>query len=139
MKTSYVMRSLEWLRKQGVHYSVASWFSGYDRKRHDLLGVFDYVAFFPDWDGKHKYKLVGVQVCGQDFQPHVRKINSSMNARMWCESGNDILLIGWRELKKEGWKARTKSWRGGDLSDFPSTPAISKPSKHLKPPDISSL
>ncbi len=134
-KKSYVERSLEWLRKEGVVYSVASWY-GIDRKRHDLMGVFDYVAFFPGHNREQTVKLTGVQICGQDFQPHVRKIECSFLARLWIESGNDIFLIGWRELKK-GWQPRFQNWSRGDLTKFHANPSI--PSKKLKTPDIELL
>ncbi len=133
-KKSYVERSLKWLRDREIIYSVASWY-GFNRKRHDLMGVFDYVGFKPEG---REVRLVGIQICGKDFQPHVRKINSSILAKLWVKSGNEILLIGWSELKA-GWKARTKLWLGGDLTSFQSSPTTSKPSKRSSIPDISSL
>ncbi len=133
-KKSYVERSLKWLRVRNITYSVSSWY-GVDRRRHDLLGVFDYVGFATK---RTEAKLIGIQICGKDFLPHVRKIESSHLAKLWVRSKNDILLIGWRELKS-GWKARTKMWLGGDLTSFQTNPIIPKSSKHLKLPDISLL
>ena len=141
MSKTHVQRTLAYLRERNIVYSVASWYNSYDRKRHDLLGVLDYVAFFPQKDGR--IRLTGVQVSGRsDFAAHVRKIESSKLAKLWIESGNDIFLIGWGQLKA-GWSSRTKLWSGGDLPCFHSNlPISSKPlktPKHLKPPDISLL
>ncbi len=133
MSKSYVERSLEWLRKEQIVYTVASWY-GVDRKRHDLMGVFDYVGF-KQLEG-NKTKTLGIQICGQDFQPHVRKINGSVLAKLWVQSDNDILLIGWRELKK-GWQPRFQKWSRGDLTTFQAN--LFNPSKKLKTPDIELL
>ncbi len=132
MSKSYVERSLEWLRKEQIIYSVSSWY-GIDRKRHDLMGVFDYVGFKPEGS---EIITLGIQICGQDFQPHVRKINASILAKLWVKSGNGILLIGWRELKK-GWQPRFQNWSRGDLTKFQANP--SSPLKKLKTPDIELL
>ncbi len=126
-KKSHVQRTLKYLRGQGINYAVASWYS--QGQRHDLLGVLDYVAFFPN-DHDHsgnRYRLIGLQICGSDFQPHVRKIESSKLAWMWLESGNEILLIGWTFRKKQGvWVPRKKIWQGGDLTYPQSTPLTPK-------------
>ena len=142
MSKSYVERSLEWLREHKFQYSVASWYSAHDRRRHDLLGIFDYVGFAPVIGvDKKEFCLLGIQICGQDFQPHVRKINSSKFARLWIKSENEILLIGWRELKGKGMQPRLKWWQV--RGDFPAVSAsLNSISGNPKPPltpDISNL
>ncbi len=134
MSKSYVERSLEWLREQRFTYSVASGYNNFTRQRWDLLGVFDYVGF-QTADGY--INLHGIQICGKDYAPHVKKINNSELAKLWVLSGNEILLIGWRELKKTGWTPRITRWQGrGDFQPSQSNQLISMVKK---PPDISLL
>ncbi len=132
MGKSYVERSLKWLREQNITYAVASGYNGFTRQRWDLLGVFDYVGFEPDYEFVN---LLGIQICGKDFAPHVKKINASVLANMWVMSGNEILLIGWRELKKVGWSPRIQRWQG--RGDF-QPPQTNQPNVS-KPPNISLL
>ena len=134
MAKSHVSRTLEMFRFQKVPYAPASGYNYFSKKRWDLIGVIDYVAFYPNWkEPSPSLRLVGVQICGADFQPHVRKINASKLAKMWVGSGNVIMLIGWTKLKKSGWKSRTHLWeKRGDFSPVPSQPL-------KKVPDISAL
>ena len=142
MSKSYVERALEWLRGQGIIYFIASGYNAHARKRWDLLGVFDYVGFCPVIGCDHKeLALLGIQICGAgDFAAHVKKINASLNARLWIKSENEILLIGYRKLKK-GWSPRLQWWR--KRGDFPTLNSnlskVSKTPKHLALPRISDL
>ncbi len=142
MAKSYVQRTLEWLRSEGIKYGVSSWYNCYTKRRHDLFGVFDYVGI-RELGGTLvtvptsrliTRQLIGIQVCGTDFQPHVRKIKASLYAKWWYEGGGEIWLIGWRELKS-GWKSRMYKFERGDFQIAPSHPLISS----QKPLDISAL
>ena len=141
MAKSHVSRTLEWLREEGIVYGVSSWYNSFSKKRHDLFGIFDYVAtreiggtlvIIPT-GRRITRQLIGIQVCGSDWQPHIRKIKASLNAKLWFDAGGDIWLIGWRELKS-GWKSRMYKFERGDFQNVPPQPLSS-----LKIPDISSL
>ncbi len=141
MAKSPVERTLEWLRKNKIKYGLSSWYNSYSKKRHDLFGIFDYVAIkdigatlvIVPTGRQITRQLIGLQICGTDWQPHIRKIKSSPYAKMWFETGNEIWLIGWRELKS-GWKSRLYKFERGDFQTVPSNPL-----KVLKVPDISAL
>ncbi len=142
MAKSHVQRTLEWLRENKIKYGVSSWYDSFSRRRHDLFGVFDYVAIrelggalviIPS-GRRVTRQLIGIQVCGSDFQPHIRKIKASPYALWWYEAGGEIWLIGWRELKS-GWKSRMYKFERGDFQTAPLQPLI----KASKVPDISAL
>ena len=131
MGKSHVSRTLEMLRKEGIDYAQASGYNSFSKKRWDLIGVIDYIAFYPNGN---EFKLVGIQICGRDFQSHIRKINASRLAKKWIESNNIIMIIGWRKLKG-GWSSRTHFWRKrGDFSSVLTSPLSSS-----KVPEISEL
>ena len=81
---------------------------------NNLLGFIDGIAMGPG-------DLIALQACGQDFQEHVRKITGPcrFNAIDWLNTGNRIVLIGWRKLGKAGkrklWTPRIQEFT---LADF---------------------
>jgi hypothetical protein len=82
---------------------VERWCS-FTHKRYDLFGFIDIIAL--DLDEK---RIIAVQAFGTDFQPHYRKITTERRegALKWLKTGNPILMIGWRKLKK---KNKDGSW-----------------------------
>jgi hypothetical protein len=87
-------------------------------KTHDFIGIIDLIAFDSLW-------TVGVQVCGQDFSSHHKKITGTdgdkfaednlNNALKWLECPHRRLeLWGWRKVvvrNKDGSKAKQKRWK----------------------------
>jgi hypothetical protein len=62
------------------------------------MGILDALAF------KKGESIIGVQACGYgDFRAHVRKLTGShaRHTRHWLESGNRLLLIGWKPTPSE--------------------------------------
>ncbi len=110
-----------------MKYDIAESYNSFSKRRKDLFGIFDIVAI------NKQTSIVGVQVCGTDWQPHMRKIKASIHAKWWVEAGGQIWLIGWRELKS-GWKSRIYKFERGDFQTAPSHPL----SLSLAP-DISAL
>jgi len=114
--TTRMQRSLALLKKQGIIYQRVEYWHSFARKRFDLLGIIDILALdVPE--------TIGVQVCGSDLQPHIRKIKESSTIKPWLECGNQFEIWSWRQFKKKrGGKA--KEWRcmvtdvilhGGDI------------------------
>ncbi len=139
MAKSPVERTLEYLRDQKLHHDIASSYNHFAKKRKDLFGIIDIVAFKNLYiesqytDRKYLRKLVvGIQVCGEDWQPHIRKIKASPFGLDWVMAG-ELWLIGWRKLKG-GWKSRMYKFERGDFQNVPSHPLNSS-----KVPDISAL
>ncbi len=142
MSKSPVERTLEWLRANKMKYDIASSFNTYSNSRKDLFGIIDVVAFKNYYFSRATFKgierkffktvIIGIQVCGQDWQPHMRKIKASPFALDWVLAG-ELWLIGWRELKS-GWKSRTYKFERGDFQKVPSNPL-----KVSSTPDISAL
>ncbi len=135
-KLSPMQRTLKWLRDEGMKYDVAESFNSFSKRRKDLFGIIDVVAFknVPARYGISQAKriIVGIQVCGKDWQPHIRKIKASPHGLNWVMAG-ELWLIGWRELKS-GWESRIHKFERGDFLTVPSQPL-----KVSKVPDISAL
>lgn len=94
-------RTLEMLRQQGhFPWIVERFVKGWGRS--DLFKIID-VIFLT------RKGVVGIQVCGTDFQEHIRKITKEEKdyTKHWLKTkGNELILIGWRKLKlKRGGKA----------------------------------
>jgi len=114
---SSVQRTLRFLRQEGHIVGIVEKFNRYAGShgiRQDLFGIFDLIAIMP-------IGICGVQVCGQDFAEHDRKILENEVAPEWIKAGGKIMLIGWRKvLKKKGgkqkiWLPRIKEY---NISDF---------------------
>src|SRR6056297_1143209 len=102
---SNVTRTMKFLRSQGVKCAVVEKFNHYAPRggggygiRQDLFGIIDVLALDP------ARGVVGVQVCGKDFQPHVRKIleERAQDTYDWLLTpGTCLELWGWRKVKKK--------------------------------------
>ena len=72
--------------------------------KEDFLNIIDLIAL--------NNGAVGIQVCGSDYQPHVKKIRETEKANTiaWLsEPGTKLQIWSWRrKLKKRGGKA--KKW-----------------------------
>lgn len=75
------------------------------KKRFDLFGIFDHVAFRPD-----NPDVAGLQSCGiSDWAEHLTKILNSEPARQWVSFPNRrIALVGWARNEVRGGKNRMK-------------------------------
>ncbi len=134
MAKSHVSRTLEWLRNEKMHHDIASSYNHFAKKRKDLFGIIDIVAFLKKPRDTNAV-IVGIQVCGEDWSPHMKKIKASPFGLDWVEAG-ELWLIGWRELKS-GWKSRMYKFERGDFKLDPPTPL--KKLTPLKFPDMSAL
>ena len=62
--------------------------------------------------------VVGVQSCGTDYQPHVRKIldERSEELRTWLETpGTKFVLISWRPLVRKNQDGSVSKVGGGKI------------------------
>ena len=111
-------RTLDLLRKRGIECGVVERYNQFTKRRHDLFGVIDII-------GMSSYGIFGIQSCGQAFSEHKKKILGSDKAFQWLQSGGELILIGWRKLKKKRggealiWTPREynfieSDWMGGD-------------------------
>jgi len=100
-RSSAVPRTLKLLREAGYVVDVVEQYNAYSGQRKDLYGCFDILAI-------SKVHTLGVQVCGQDFAEHVRKLTGERLPilTLWLEQpARHCLLVGWRKLKvKRGGK-----------------------------------
>lgn len=122
-KTSPMQRTLKWLRQHNAIYDIVESYNNFSQRRKDLFGVIDVVALFPITGGG--YSLVGLQVCGTDWQPHMKKILASSKAKTWLTTNSELWLVGWRKLKS-GWEPRLHKFKRGDFQTVSSHPPISK-------------
>ena len=104
-------RTKQYLLSLGWHCDIVERFNPHAGKfgvRVDMFGFIDIVAVNP-----HENRIVWVQACGTDFQPHRRKMVDEATHEIrqvaidFLESNKQILLIGWRKvLKKRSGKQR---------------------------------
>jgi len=93
----------------GIQYEKTEWYNHHARRKIDFQHIIDLIAFDPGISN------IGIQVCGEDFQPHIRKITEEYksNSVLWLSvPSNRLQLWGWRKLlvkrggKKKVWKPR---------------------------------
>lgn len=106
MATSNTQRTIRELKNRGLVCAIVEkWnaFAGPHGIRQDLFGIIDVIALDPERG------VIGVQCCGSDFAPHVRKITEerAQETMDWLSTPGTVLEIwGWRKLKKvKGGKA----------------------------------
>lgn len=98
-------------RRDGIKTSVAivESFNRHTGCKNDLFGIIDVLAITPT-------QTRGIQVCGSDWQPHIRKLQEEgLTASLrWLECPSRTLeLWGWRKIAKlnsEGQKTRQTIW-----------------------------
>ncbi len=88
-------RTLAYIREEGYIVDSVERYNQFTKHRSDLFGIIDYIAI----NGK---ELIGIQSCGVAFSEHKKKMLKSSLSELWLKSGNKLLLIGWRKLKKGG-------------------------------------
>ena len=124
-KITPMQRTLKWLREQNIKYDIVESYNAFSKRRKDLFGIIDIVAL-------HNKKIIGVQVCGADWTPHMKKIKTSPFALNWVDGG-ELWLFGWRMLKGNC-VSRVHKFVRGDLQYVPTQ--LPNPSKV---PEISEL
>ena len=111
-------RTLALLRKKGYATAIVErWLqhAGPFGMRQDMFGIIDIVAIKPG-------RTIGVQSCGSAFSNHHAKLLKSLHAILWLLAGNELVLVGWRKIKKKRggkqmiWSPRTHNY---SLADFP--------------------
>ena len=93
-------RSLAEIKSRGHRYWKVEQWNQWSKRRVDLFNIIDVLVL--------DQSILGVQVCGSDFQDHVRKITQDEreNAVAWLESGGRLQIWAWRKIKvKRGGKA----------------------------------
>ena len=88
-------RTLQHCRNNGWIVDVVERFvpAGEFGIRRDFLGIIDMIAITES-------RTIGVQSCGQNFAEHDRKIRDNPNSVEWLGGGRELMLIGWRKIKK---------------------------------------
>lgn len=114
-------RTKKHLTSLGWHCEIVERFNphvGEFGKRLDMFGFIDIVAVNP-----YEKRIVWIQACGTDFQPHWRKMVTEATdevrqvAIAFLEAGGQILLIGWRKvLEKKGGKRKVWKERVVEIS-----------------------
>ena len=99
--SSHMQRTKKELKKLGIKHQVVERYHPRSKKypfgcKEDLFNIIDLIAL----DGG----VVGIQVCGADWTPHIRKItqDEAESTRAWLGDGRARLEVwGWRKLKKK--------------------------------------
>jgi hypothetical protein len=108
MATKPTQKTLAWLRNQDYTVAVVEHWNPFINRRQDLFGFADLIAFKPG-----DRALLIQATSGSNTASRVHKIVANEHAKRWIETGNRIIVIGWRELvayKKDGTKAKRKRW-----------------------------
>ena len=113
---SPTQRSMKYFRDQGLVCGIVERWIPNPRHpaggfRKDFLGIIDMI--FLGLDG-----VVGVQSCGTDFQPHLRKILDEHleDLKTWLETpGTKFVLIGWRPVVRKNQDGSVSKVGGGKI------------------------
>lgn len=93
-------RTKRWLEADGYRVAIVEKWNSFVKRRQDMFGVFDLLAFKPGWPG-----VVAVQACSSgDVSKRVAKIVASDLAREWRDSTRNIIVVGWAKRGKAGKK-----------------------------------
>lgn len=113
--TTPTKRTLDWLRAHGFDAGVVERFNTYTKRRNDLFGWIDIVAF--------KGSLtVGVQATSADnLAARVTKAAEIPECAAWAKEGNRrAWFIGWRKGgpvgKRKRWSCRVLDHLGNDIT-----------------------
>ena len=89
---AHIAKVEQYIQGRGAHHGF----------KRDMFGWCDLVLL-----DKQQHRTVGIQVCGSDWSPHVKKLRGERAARCldWLDVGNAIELWGWRKLKNR-WTPR---------------------------------
>ena len=105
---SLVSRTLAELKKHSMTYQVVEHYNMYDRKRHDLFGMFDVLAIYDK-------RIIGIQVCSRGtLKAHLKKIMDNPVRQIWLVALGKIEIWAWHKvckLNKDGKKSKVKEWQ----------------------------
>jgi len=115
--TSPMQRTIALYKKRGIKCQVVERYFPRSKKypwgcKQDLFNIIDLIAL--------DHGIVGVQVCGTDWNPHINKIKGQEkeNTMEWLsQPGARLELHGWRKVKKKRggkamvWKPRIADFR----------------------------
>lgn len=91
------------MRKQGYTAEVVEKYNYFSRKRNDLFGMFDILAFKAEDVG-----ALGVQTTsGSHTADRKKKIMDNPFRWTWINAENRIQVHGWRKMGKKG---KRKTW-----------------------------
>ena len=94
-------RTLKLFKSRGYLCGIVERFIPARKIKIDLFGIIDLVAVA-------EHEILGVQVCGSDFAPHVAKILGSETALPWLRAGGGLVLVGWTCRKGRKGRFRPK-------------------------------
>ena len=100
--TTHTERTYKYLKDLGLEwgstFDKAEHWNQWSKTRKDLFNTIDIVVLYNG--------IIGLQVCGSDWQEHIRKIEENESTKHWLNQGGRLVLMGWRQLKvKRGGKA----------------------------------
>lgn len=108
MASKPTQRTLAWLRQQDYTVAIVEHWNPFVKRRQDLFGFADLIAF-----KENEPTLLVQATSGTNTSARVHKISANKHAKRWVDSGNRIIVIGWRQLvayRKDGSKAKRKKW-----------------------------
>lgn len=105
-------RTLEALRADGWTAEVVERFNSFTKRRTDLIGCVDILAFCPEMG------FLGVQACaGASHAARAAKVRAEPRAALWLAAGGRLEVWSWTKAGKAGkrklWKARVEEIKAG--------------------------
>ena len=93
-KTTAVLREQYGLRVY-IDYQKVEFITPRTGRKYDLFHIIDLLILKPSF--------IGIQVCGSDYMPHVRKIRDERKEYTiaWLSSGAGLEIWSWRKKKKK--------------------------------------
>jgi len=99
--TTPMQRTRKLLKEDNLPNWIVEHWNKWSKTRTDLFNIVDVLVL--------SERTLGIQVCGSDYQSHVKKIRESEYTIPWLEAKNQLQIWSWRQWKKKrGMKA--KKW-----------------------------
>ena len=100
--TTRMQRSLKVLKEQDLVYWRCETWNSFTKRKIDVFNIIDILVLGDN--------IKALQICGSDYQSHVKKIRESEYTIPWLQAGGSLEIWSWRQyLKKRNMKA--KEWR----------------------------
>lgn len=98
-KKSRYSRTTDVLRSYGfvtnLDFQKVEWIIPTKYLKYDLFGIIDLLLLVTG-------KITGIQICGADYAPHVKKmtIEKQEYTKRWLKAGGKLLIWSWTQRKK---------------------------------------
>jgi len=105
--SSPTARSLKYLRQKGYHATVVEYYNFFSKKRKDLFGFGDILAFRAQENGSLAIQCTTMSNASERRRKITEDVKVNVALRAWLKANNRFAFFFWRKL---GAKGKRKLW-----------------------------